>query len=144
MDRPFVAANAAERARLRDLVSRITDQQLRLALPNGWPVSVALAHLAFWDQRSTVLVKKWMSEGITASPVDPHVINDALIPFLAAIPERRAADLAVTSADAIDALLETAPDQLIEGIVALGDRFRLYRCDHRKLHLDKIEKILRA
>lgn len=144
MDRPFVEANESERTRLRDLVSSLTDQQLLLRLPSGWPIYVALAHLAFWDQRSAILIRKWKEHGITQSPVDPQVINDALAPFFQAMPPRHAADFAVQSAETIDTLLAEAPDDLIAGITALGDRFRLYRCDHRRLHLDKIEKVLRA
>lgn len=144
MDRPFVRENAAERARLRNLVTSITDQQLRLPLPNGWPIYAALAHLAFWDQRSTVLMEKWSKHGITSSPIDMHVINDTLLPLFRAIPPRQAADLALSSAEAIDKQLEEAPDDLIAAIAALGDRFRLYRSDHRKLHLDEIESVLKA
>jgi hypothetical protein len=142
MDRPFVHENAAARARLRTLISSLTDQQLRLLLPNGWPIYVALAHLAFWDQRSAILMKKWIKDGITPSPIDVHVVNDTLIPFFTAMPTLQAADLALSSAESIDSQLEQAPDDLIAGLTALGDRFRLYRSDHRKLHLDKIELVL--
>jgi hypothetical protein len=47
MDRPFVAENAKERQRLISLVTRLTDEELRLPLDNGWTIAVALAHLAF-------------------------------------------------------------------------------------------------
>lgn len=142
MDRPFVQENASERVRLRNLVLSITDQQLRLALPNGWPIYVALAHLAFWDNRSTVLMKKWSKDGITPSPIDMHIINDTLVPFFMAMLPRQAADLALSSAESIDSQLERASDELISGLTALGDRFRLYRSDHRKMHLDQIEAVL--
>jgi len=59
MDRPFLAENAQERERLRSLVGRLTDEELSLPLGNGWTVAVALAHLAFWDQRSLSLMRKW-------------------------------------------------------------------------------------
>jgi hypothetical protein len=32
---------------------------------------------------------------------------------------------------------------LISAIEKLGERFRLYRSEHRKLHLDEIEEALR-
>ena len=143
MDRPFVRENSAERTRLRNVIASITDAQLRLPLPNGWPIYVALAHLAFWDQRSTVLVKKWTKDGIVPSPIDVHVVNDALVPFFLALAPREAADLALSSAEAIDSQLQEAPDDLIAGLMALGDRFRLFRSEHRKLHLDKIENVLK-
>lgn len=144
MDRPFVSENAAARKRLRDLIESMTDEQLRITLPNGWPVYVALAHLAFWDHRSAILIKTWAKEGISPSGVDVHVINDALIPFFTAIPPREAAELALSSAEAVDLQLEQASDNLVSGLAALGDRFRLYRADHRNLHLERIESVLKG
>jgi len=144
MDRSFVRENSTERARLWNLIASITDGQLLLRLPNGWPIYVALAHLAFWDQRSTVLMKKWSKESVSPSSIEIDVINDTLLPFFLAIPPRRAADLALSSAEAIDSELEQAPGELIAGIAALGERFRLFRSDHRKLHLDKIDSVLEA
>lgn len=142
MERPFVDANRAERERLCELAGSISDQQLNLPLPNGWPIHVALAHLAFWDQRSAILLRRWATDGITASPIDPHVVNDALLPFFKAIPARQAAALATAAAEAVDKELENASDELIAAISALGDRFRLFRSDHRRLHLDQIREAL--
>lgn len=142
MERPFVAANAEQRERLRALVGSITEEQLQICLPNGWPIYCALAHLAFWDQRSTVVIRKWARDGITPSPIDPDIVNDALLPFFKAIPARDAAGLAVAAANSIDRELENASDKLIESIAGLGDRFRLYRSDHRKVHLDEIQEAL--
>jgi len=142
MERQFVPENSAQRERLHALVSTITDEQLQICLPNGWPIYCALAHLAFWDQRSTILLRKWTKEGINPSPIDPQIINNALLPFFEAIPARIAADLAITAANVIDTELEKASDEFITNIAALGDRFRLYRSEHRKLHLDKIQEAL--
>jgi hypothetical protein len=64
MDRPFVAENAQQRERLRSLVRRLTDEQLSLLMENGWTIAVALVHLAFWDQRSLVLMRKWRTTGL--------------------------------------------------------------------------------
>lgn len=135
----------ASRTRLRDLVGSLTDEQLGVTLPNGWPIYVALAHVAFWDQRSCVLMNTWLKEGIAPSPcpIDIDAINDTLVPFLAALPPRGAAELAVSCAEAVDARLAQAPDDFIAGLVALGGRFRLYRSDHRTVHLDRIEAALK-
>ena len=59
------------------------------------------------------------------------------------IPPRVAARLAVTAAEAIDLELEKADEDLISDIWQLGERFRLYRSEHRKLHLDQIESLLK-
>ena len=142
MDRPFVEENAKERERLCSLVERLSDEQLCISMENGWTIAVALAHLAFWDQRSLILMQKWKSTGIAPSPIDIDVINDSLLPLWLALPPRSAAKLAVSSAESIDRELEEAPSELISEIQKLGDKFRLYRSVHRKLHLDEIENLL--
>jgi hypothetical protein len=144
MDRPFVVENDRERKRLQLLVERLTDEELSLPMWEGWTIAAAFAHLAFWDQRALVLMQKWEKTGVAPSPGDYDVTNDALLPLCLAIPPRVAASLAVTAAEAIDLELEKASDNLTTDIGKLGDRFRLYRSDHRKVHLDQIENLLRA
>ena len=142
MDRPFVAENAQERGRLISLVSRLTDEELSLPLGNGWTIAAALAHLAFWDQRSLFLMRKWKKSGVELSPIDIDLTNDSLLSLWLALPPRTAANLAVSSAEAIDRALEEASSDLIAAIEGLGEKFRTYRSIHRKLHLDEIEELL--
>jgi len=142
MDRPFVEENAKARERLRSFVARITDEELNLPLGNDWTIAVALAHLAFWDQRSLVLMRKWKQSGVEPSPIDIDVTNDSLLPLWRAMPPRVAAELAVSSAEAIDRELQEASSDLIDAIESLGEKFRLYRSIHRKLHLDEIAEAL--
>jgi hypothetical protein len=59
-----------------------------------------------------------------------------------AIPPRAAANLAVSSAEEIDRELEEASSDLITKIESLGEKHRLYRSVHRKLHVDQIEELL--
>ena len=142
MDRPFVAENAKERERLRSLVKRLTDEELSLPLGNGWTIAVAFAHLSFWDQRILFLMRKWKKSGVEPSSIDIDVTNDSLLSQWLAIPPRKAANLAISSAEAIDRELEEASSDFIIEIEGLGEKFRLYRSIHRKLHLDQIEKFL--
>lgn len=144
MDRPFAKENARERERLRTLVSRITDEELSLPLGAGWTISAALAHVAFWDQRSLVLLQRWKKgiASVSASPIDIDVANDAILPICLALPPRVAAQLAISCAEAIDRELEEASSNLISEIESLGGKFRLYRSEHRKLHLDQIESLI--
>jgi hypothetical protein len=143
MDKAFAIENARERERLILLVSRLTDAQLSLPLDEDWTIAVALAHLAFWDQRSLCLMLKWKSSGVAPSPIDIDLTNDSLLPLWQALSPRAAANLAVSSAEAIDRELEAAPSNLISEIEKLGERFRLYRSEHRKLHLDEMEEVLK-
>jgi hypothetical protein len=145
MDRPFVAENTKERERLSALVGRLTDEELSLPLEDDWTIAVALAHLSFWDQRSLILVRKWKKSGIVEpSPIDIDITNDSLLSIWLAIPPRAAANLAVSSAEEIDRELEEASSDLITKIESLGEKFRLYRSIHRKLHVDQIVKLLNS
>jgi hypothetical protein len=143
MGRSYIAVNRQERERLQKLVNGITDDELRLTLyVEGWTIAAALAHLAFWDRRRLLLVRKWGKEGISPSPLDENLVNDALLPFFLALNPRRAADLAVTIAQKLDRELEQLSPEMIEAIDRLGDRHTLDRAIHRKMHLDDIDKVL--
>ena len=49
-DRSFETENRAATADLRTLVESLSDAELAVDLGDGWNVSMALAHLAFWDE----------------------------------------------------------------------------------------------
>jgi hypothetical protein len=143
LDRTFVAENMKERKRLNSLVGNLTDEELSLPLGDDWTIAVALAHLSFWDLRSLFLVRKWKKSGVVEpSPIDIDVTNDSLLSIWLAIPPRVAANLAVSSAEEIDRELEEVSPDFITKIERLGEKFRLYRSIHRRLHLDEIEEIL--
>lgn len=144
MERPFVAENAKERERLRSLVERLTGKELSLPLGDDWTIAVTLAHLSFWDQRILFLMRKWKKGGVEPSSIDIDVTNDSLLSLWLALPPRKAANLAISSAEAIDRELEEASSDFITEIEGLGENFRLYRSIHRKLHLDQIEEVLNS
>jgi hypothetical protein len=145
MERQYVIENARERKRLHKLVEGITDEELNLIIyKEGWTVAVVLAHLAFWDERRRVLVRKWRQKGVTPSLFEENILNDALVPFLLAITPRKAADLSILTAEALDHELEELSPDLIAAIDALKDRHALNRAIHRKVHLDEIEALLKA
>jgi hypothetical protein len=145
MDLPFVAENARERERLKSLVGRLTDKELSIRLGDDWTIAAALAHLAFWDQRALVMLRKWKKSGVVEpSAIDIDVTNDSLLSTWLALPSRTAANLALSSAEEIDRELEQASSDLITRIESLGERFRLYRSIHRKLHVDEIENVLKG
>jgi hypothetical protein len=146
MERPFIQENAKERARLRSLVSRLSDADLSLPLGDGWTIAAALAHLAFWDQRSLVLTRKWKpTTSVRIEDRDMEdATNDALLPLSLALAPRTAANLAVSSAEAIDSKLEEASSEFIAAMEKAEMGWRLYRSWHRKLHLDEIEAALKG
>ncbi len=143
MERPFVVENAKERKRLSAVVNQLTDEELMLILyKEGWTIAVALAHLAFWDQWSLTQMQKWKKTGVSPENIDSNAVNDTLLSIFLEMPPRKAANLAISSAESIDKELEEAPDALIIEMEKLAHKARLYRCNHRKLHLDEIEALL--
>jgi len=149
VDRSYVGENDAQRERLRALVRRLTDQELGRPMSAGWTIAGVLGHLAFWDQRVLVLLERWERAGPSAvPPVLDHAavdwINDAAKPLLLALLPRRAADLAVSIAEAVDHKVKALPDEFVVRNVAAGTPVNLLRAEHRREHLDEIERALRG
>jgi hypothetical protein len=147
-DRSFLAENQAQRVRLRTLVSRLTDAELARPMPAGWTVAAVFGHLAFWDQRLLVLLERCEEKGAAGMPApvrdaDIDWINDAAKPLLLALPARGAADLAVGIAEALDRKIEALSDDFVARNAAAGTPLNLVRADHRREHLDEIERALR-
>lgn len=143
MEHPFVAENAQERARLRALAGRLTDADYHRKVHAEWTVADALGHIAFWEQVALVRIRRWKERGVSSSPVDFDLINDALVPLIRAIPPRDATNLAIAAAEAVDRELAQLSQEMVEDIQALGNRSRLFRSEHRRRHLDQIEAALR-
>ena len=135
----FADENTASRRRLESLVRRLSDEDLARSTSGGWTVSALLAHLAFWDQRVLALLRRWKAKGVDESPIDPDAINDALKPLCLALTPRMAAELCLTSAEAVDAELEAITAELVEQIQASPTHFRFNRALHRNDHLSEIE-----
>ncbi len=145
MDGQYVIENNKGRERLRQLVNDITDDELTLILyKEGWTIAAALAHLAFWDERRLILVRKWRQQGITPSPMDENTMNDVLVPFFLEIPPRNAANLSISIAEELDRELENSSPEFVKAMESTGDRHALNRGIHRKMHLDDIEALLHA
>jgi hypothetical protein len=134
--------NTTEREHLTALVKRLTDDELSRPLEAGWTVAGMLAHLAFWDQRALCLLEKWKKAGVSPSPVEVDIVNDAIRPLCAALAPRAAAELAVSSAQAIDAAIDGLEPGLLAEVEAKGSAVRLNRALHRRDHLEQIERTL--
>ena len=142
-DRSYVKKNDAERERLRALVARASDTDLTKPLPAGWTVAGVLGHLAFWDQRVLALLEAW-EHGVAPSAhhqADVDWINDAGKPFLLALPPRKAAEMAVAIAEAVDRKVAALSDDFVAKNAAAVSPLNLLRAEHRKEHLDEIERL---
>src|SRR5437868_2093604 len=130
IDRGYAKSNDTERARLKAFVAKASDSDLAHPMPAGWTVSGVLGHLAFWDQRILALLDQWETKGIVprieiAGDVD--WINDAAKPMFIALPPRKAAEIAVAIAEAVDRRVAALSDKAIERNVAAGTPLSLDR-----------------
>ena len=138
----IVAANAAERERLRRVVAGLSDADLARAVGSGWTIATVLAHLAFWDQCALIRLERWERQAVPPSPTDVDVTNQALRALAAAIPPRAAAELAIASAEAVDRKVERLPSELARALDEAGFGRNLRRSLHRRHHLDRVTQAL--
>ncbi len=142
MGTPFAADNASSRSRLREVIARLKPGDFSRTTPDGWTVTALLGHLAFWDNRVFVILRRWKDQGLDESPVDADAMNDALKPILASMDPHVAARLSLSSAEAVDAEIETITPDLIRAIEASPTHLRFNRGLHRNDHLNTIEGLL--
>lgn len=146
MDRSYVAENDAERARLKALIERLSDEDLMRPMDAGWTIAGVLAHLAFWDARALFYMDQWAAGHAPSKadwePDNIDWINDSAKPLCLALPPRTAAQLALKTAEDADARVAALPDDLLERVMAVESPFNLSRAAHRKEHLDDIERYL--
>ena len=140
----FLEDNALSRRRLESVTHRLSEADLHRTTSDGWSVASLFAHLAFWDQRVLVLLRRWKEKGVDESPVDSDAMNDALQPLCRALDPHTAVQLCLASAEAADAELETITSDLMAQIEASPTHFRFNRGLHRNDHLDQIERLLSA
>jgi hypothetical protein len=137
----YIHANDESRARLEKFARRLSDEQLTRPLKDGWTAAAFLAHLAFWDQRALLLLRKWKREGVGQSTMDTDILNEASLPFWRAIPPQKAVELTLETARLVDAEVASLPPALIVEIEAKATQFHISRAVHRNMHLDELEGI---
>jgi hypothetical protein len=146
-DRSYVEENTRERERLRSLVERLSEDELRAPVNEYWTVAAVFGHIAFWDARMLSLTDK-LERGVPFSssdtePEDVDWINDASRPLIHAIPPLECARLALRIAEETDARVATLP---VDRLSPRDPDSPLYavRASHRGEHLDEVEAALRA
>jgi hypothetical protein len=141
----FAQHNARELQRLRDLAERLSEDDLRRPVNEHWTVAAVLGHVAFWDARAVYLAERFdTATGFpndVGEPENVDWINDSTRALIHAIDPRAVADLAIQTAEDIDArvlalpadkLWPNDPDSPLNGL----------RASHRGEHLDEIEAAL--
>lgn len=143
VDRSFITHNRASTDRMRALTERLTDQELQHPLGEHWTISIALAHLTFWEIRLLQILDTSEQEGHLVAPAIDILVNDLSLPLWALIPPRASARLAVETAEKVDRRLETYPPALLEAVYAANERW-VVRSAHRDEHLDEIDAALKG
>ncbi len=147
LDRSYVEPNTRERERLRALVARLGDDELRTQVNEHWTVAGVLGHIAFWDARVLALADK-LERSVPFSrdddePEDVDWINDATRPLIHAIAPREAAQLALRLAEETDRRVASLePDRIYPNDP--DSPLNPLRAAHRGEHLDDIEAALGA
>jgi len=144
-ERSYVEENTRERERMRALVERLDEDELRLPVNPHWTVAAVFGHIAFWDGRMLALADKLdRGEPFTTSDTEPEDvdwINDATRPLIHAIPPRKVARLALRIAEETDARVVELP---LDRLWPRDPDSPLYavRASHRGEHLDEVEAAL--
>jgi hypothetical protein len=144
-DRPYIEENTRERERLRALVERLDEDELRIPVNEYWTVAAVFGHIAFWDARVLSLADK-LERGEPFSPSDGEAedvdwMNDASRPLIHAIPPLEAAKLSLQIAEETDARVATLPVDRLWPRDPESPLFAL-RASHRGEHLDEVEAAL--
>jgi hypothetical protein len=136
------AANSASCEELTHFVNSLNEKQLGTAMPAGWTVSGVLCHLVYWDFHAITLLKQWQSTGITPTPNDFDLVNEAMRPLLLAIEPQKAVSLVIDYAQQIDSLIESLPESFFNSVQETGKTIILNRGIHRHTHISEIKAVL--
>jgi DinB family protein len=144
-DRAFIEENTRERERLRALVERLSEDELRAKVNDSWTVAAVFGHIAFWDARVLTLSEK-LERGEPFGPDDNEAedvdwINDASRPLIHAVPPLELAKLSLEIAEATDAKVASLPPDRLYPQDPQSPIYAL-RADHRGEHLDEVEAAL--
>ena len=143
MTKDHNARNRAARERLDAVIARVGERNV--VVDADWTAAGLLAHLAFWDRLATARLDKHLREGqppVFASDDVTDLTNAAGMRQWKETPPRVAGTQAREAAAEIDRLIEGLPKDKLDGLKALGRSFLIDRSNHRKEHLDQIERAL--
>jgi hypothetical protein len=143
LDPSYIDQNRASTERIRALIARLNDEEMQAKVGEHWTVTIALAHLAFWDQRVRYILDITERDGKLFDLEIDIVVNDLSLPLWAVIPPRDAARICVETSDALDKRLEEFSPQLLEELYNHNKRW-VVRALHRNEHLDEVDAALKT
>jgi hypothetical protein len=136
-----VGRNEEQTRRLAALVARLSDDDLGRPLGGGWTVSAALAHVAFWDRLTLARWARYERDGELPG-ADVDLVNEAALEAWRALPPREAVRLVLAAAEDFDRKVAAVAPRVAAELRARGFERMLDRSDHRRGHLDEIERAL--
>ena len=142
LDFSYNELNRASTERIKKLAASLTDDEMQTRVGEHWTVSIAMAHLAWWDRRVMYVLDMTAKDGKLFIPEIDIVVNDLSLPLWAAIPAREAARIAIETSDDLDKRLEVYPQDLLEEIYNYNKRW-VVRALHRNEHLDEVDAALK-
>ena len=142
LDLTYKEQNRASTERIRALVGRLTDDEMQTKVGEHWTVSIALAHLAWWDRRVMYVLDMTERDGKLFVPEIDIFVNDLSLPLWAVIPPRDAARICIETSEALDKQLEEYSPVLLEEIFNYNKRW-VIRALHRNEHLDEVDEALK-
>ena len=142
LDPSYKELNRASTERIKNLAASLTDEEMQTRVGKHWTVSIALAHLAWWDRRVMYVLDMTAKDGKLFIPEIDVFVNDLSLPLWAAIPPREAARIAIETAEYLDQQLEGYPPLLLEEIYNYNKRW-VIRALHRNEHLDEVDAALK-
>ncbi|MDA3936118.1 MAG: DinB family protein [Actinomycetota bacterium] len=138
----YSASNDSERTRLESLLERLSEQDLARRLPNGITIAAVLVHLAFWDEYACSALRAWKTSGFSGSHTNFEAVNDGVLALVELIPDHAVIEMTREAAAAVDHEAETVDPELAGVIEGNGKLRTLERAQHRRTHVDQIERAL--
>ena len=142
LDLTYKEQNRASTERIRALVARLSDEEMQTKVGEHWTVSIALAHLAWWDRRVMYVLDMTERDGKLFIPEIDIFVNDLSLPLWAVIPARDAARICIETSETLDKRLEEYSPELLEEIYNYNKRW-VIRALHRNEHLDEVDVALK-
>ena len=134
--------NHASTERIRALAGRLSDEEMQTKVGEHWTVTIALAHLAWWDRRVIYVLDMTERDGKLFVPEIDIFVNDLSLPLWAVIPARDAARICIETSETLDKRLEEYSPELLEEIYNYNKRW-VIRALHRNEHLDEVDVALK-
>ena len=140
-DATYNEQNRASTERIRALIAGLSEEKMKTKVGEHWTVSIALAHLAFWDRRVMHILERTERNGQLFDLEIDIVVNDLSLPLWAAIPSHESARICLEASEALDKRLDEFSPQLLEELYLHNKRW-VVRALHRNEHLDEVDAAL--